>query len=44
VADTSGESLQVPGIQLVGYVSTINPSCPGVNSSDFLVAAGGGGH
>ncbi len=35
-ADTSGESLVVPGIQLIGYVSTINPASPGVDSSKFL--------
>jgi hypothetical protein len=38
-ADTSGESLMVPGIQLIGYVSTINPGCPGVDSSQFLKKA-----
>lgn len=38
-ADSSGESLRVPGIQLIGYVSTINPASPGVDSSQFLVAA-----
>ena len=35
-ADSSGESLKVPGIQLAGYVSAINPACPGVDSSQFL--------
>jgi hypothetical protein len=35
-ADASGESLVVPGIQLVGYVSTINPASPGVDSAAFL--------
>jgi len=35
-ADIDGESLSVPGIQLVGYVSTINPAAPGVDSADFL--------
>jgi hypothetical protein len=35
-ADKEGEGLLVPGIQLVGYVSTINPACPGVNSSEYL--------
>ncbi|HEX4963549.1 MAG TPA: hypothetical protein VF173_22155 [Thermoanaerobaculia bacterium] len=35
-ADASGESLTVPGIQLIGYVSTINPLSPGVDSSQFL--------
>ncbi|GHO60413.1 hypothetical protein [Ktedonobacter robiniae] len=35
-ADTDGESLRVPGIQLIGYVSTINPLSPAVDSSQFL--------
>jgi len=35
-ADTTGESLSVPGIQLIGYISTINPASPGVDSSQFL--------
>lgn len=35
-ADAQGESLAVPGIQLIGYVSTINPLSPGVDSSQFL--------
>jgi hypothetical protein len=35
-ADTSGESLMVHGIQLLGYVSSINPVSPGVDSSQFL--------
>jgi hypothetical protein len=35
-ADTSGESLMVPGIQLIGYVSMISPLSPGVASSQFL--------
>jgi hypothetical protein len=35
-ADSEGESLTVPGIQLIGYVSTINPSAPAVDSSQFL--------
>jgi hypothetical protein len=35
-ADASGESLMVPGIQLIGYVSTINPLSPGHDSSEFL--------
>jgi hypothetical protein len=35
-ADDEGESLKVPGIQLVGYVSTINPGSPGVDSAQFL--------
>jgi hypothetical protein len=36
-ADSSGESLMVPGIQLIGYVSTILPEAPGHDSSEFLV-------
>lgn len=35
-ADSSGESLAIPGIQLIGYVSTIDPLSPGRNSSDYL--------
>lgn len=35
-ADVDGESLKVPGIQLIGYVSTINPLSPAVDSSQFL--------
>ncbi len=35
-ADTSGESLKVPGIQLIGYVSAINVACPAEDSSKFL--------
>jgi hypothetical protein len=35
VADASGESLTVPGIQLIGYVSTINPVSPAHDSSEF---------
>lgn len=35
-ADASGEWLSVPGIQLVGYISTINPASPAHNSSEFL--------
>jgi len=38
-ADASGESLKIPGIQLIGYVSTINPMSPGVDSSQFLKKA-----
>jgi hypothetical protein len=34
--DTSGEGLFVHGIQLIGYVSTINPASPGHDSSEFL--------
>jgi hypothetical protein len=35
-ADSSGESLRVPGIQLIGYVSMITPLSPGVDSADYL--------
>ena len=42
VADSSGEFLRVPGIQLIGYVSTINPMAPGLDSADFLEPAGAG--
>jgi hypothetical protein len=35
-ADTDGESLKVAGIQLLGYVSAINPGCPAKDSSEFL--------
>lgn len=35
-ADASGESLEVPGIQLIGYVSAINPVSPWVDSSEYL--------
>jgi hypothetical protein len=34
--DATGESLTSPGIQLLGYVSTINPSSPARSSSEFL--------
>jgi hypothetical protein len=36
-ADTDGESLNIPGIQLLGYVSAINPPCPAHDSSEFMV-------
>lgn len=36
VADSDGEWLRVPGIQLIGYISTINPACPGHDSSEFM--------
>lgn len=44
VGQWDGEWLSVPGIQLVGYVSMINPVSPGVDSSQFLTkpAAAGG--
>jgi hypothetical protein len=33
--DDTGEELVIPGIQVIGYVSQIMPSCPQRNSSDF---------
>ena len=45
--DRSNRGLTIPGIQLIGYVSMINPIAPQVNSSDYMQAAGGqgqGGH
>ena len=35
-ATDEGEGLCVEGIQLIGYVSAINPACPGHDSSEFL--------
>ena len=35
-ADKHGQGLQVPGIQLLGYVSMINPLSPAVDSADYL--------
>lgn len=35
-ADAEGESLKIPGIQLIGYVSTINPLSPAIDSSQFV--------
>lgn len=34
--DGSGEGLHIPGIQLIGYVSAINPPCPAHDSSKFM--------
>ena len=34
--DATGESLKSDGIQLLGYVSTINPTSPARSSSEFL--------
>jgi hypothetical protein len=34
-----GEYLTVEGVQLVGYVSMINPASPGVDSASFLQKA-----
>jgi hypothetical protein len=42
-ADTEGERLRVPGIQLVGYVSTIMPPSPAVDSSAYLTTTRAGG-
>lgn len=36
VADSSGGSLMVHGVQLLGCVSMIVPESPGLNSSDFV--------
>jgi hypothetical protein len=36
-SDTDGEELSIPGIQLLGYVSVINPPCPAHDSSEFMV-------
>jgi len=38
-SDSSGESLVIPGIQLVGYISAINPACPSVDSSQYLTVS-----
>jgi hypothetical protein len=35
--DSEKESLEIPGISLIGYVSTINPSAPAHDSSEFVV-------
>ena len=35
-ADAEGEYLRSPGIQLIGYVSAINPACPAEDSSKYL--------
>lgn len=35
-ADDEGEYLKSPGIQLIGYVSAINPACPAEDSSKYL--------
>jgi hypothetical protein len=36
VCDAEGEALVIPGIQLVGYISAINPPSPAVDSSDYV--------
>jgi len=38
-ADAHGESLVIPGIQLIGYISAINPGSPGVDSSQYVTIA-----
>lgn len=38
-ADSSGEGLRVPGIQLIGYVSMIHPLSPKLDSADFMEPA-----
>ena len=35
-AEVTSEGLAVSGIQLIGYVSTINPAAPGKNAADYL--------
>ena len=35
-SDDEGEGLAIDGIQLIGYVSQINPKCPQKNGKDFL--------
>lgn len=35
-ADSDGQWLRVPGIQLIGYISTINPASPRKNSSEYM--------
>jgi len=37
--DFQNEELSIPGIQLLGYVSAINPPSPQVNSSDYMKKA-----
>lgn len=37
--DDSGEELHIPGIQLLGYVSAINPASPQVDSSAYMKKA-----
>lgn len=34
--EEQSETLRIPGIQLVGYVSAINPSCPQLDSSNYM--------
>ncbi|MBV9248375.1 MAG: hypothetical protein JO227_03890 [Acetobacteraceae bacterium] len=37
--DDTGEELHIPGIQLLGYVSAINPPSPQVDSSQYMQKA-----
>lgn len=37
--DADGEMLHIPGVQLLGYVSAINPACPAHDSSEFMQKA-----
>lgn len=39
--DDTGEELEIPGIQVIGYVSQILPGCPQKNSSDYEKKANG---
>ncbi|HKP39301.1 MAG TPA: hypothetical protein VJT71_20760, partial [Pyrinomonadaceae bacterium] len=38
VGNFTDEGLEVAGIQLIGYVSAINPPSPAVDSSDYMTA------
>jgi hypothetical protein len=40
-SDDTGESLNIPGIQVIGYVSQIMPACPQRDSKDFEKKATG---
>jgi hypothetical protein len=42
-ADASGEALTVHGIQLLGYISTINPPSPQKDSAPYMAGSGGSG-
>jgi hypothetical protein len=39
--DDTGQDLAIPGIQVIGYVSQIMPSCPQKNSADYEKKATG---
>jgi hypothetical protein len=38
-ADSSGEKLHVPGIQLLGYISQINPTSPQKDSAPYMAGS-----